>query len=183
MSNETRMLRVIMECLEAFQKASIGNLPKKIQSDIKGHACIAAGSALIPIPGVSAAASVANIWAMYATINSDIGIKFSENILKSVASGVVANLGGYITLLTVGELLKFIPGVGSFAGAAIGGGVAYAITLTSAYVYLKAITLMAKEESDFNDESKLKYEVDGILRNDQEEIKDMLKEAKKSYKA
>ena len=105
-----------------------------------------------------------------------------KNILKTVASGVVANLGGYVVLLGAGELLKFIPVFGSFVGAAIESGIAYAITIVSAYVYIKAITLMARKRIDFNNEEKLQHEVDEILRNDKEEIKAMLKEAKNSYK-
>ncbi len=182
MSGEARQIKMILDLLEAVQKSAIGDLPQKIQNDIKTHAYIAAGSALIPAPGVSAAATVANIWAMYANINSDVGIKFSKNILKTVASGVIANLGGYVTLLAAGELLKFIPGVGSLLGAAIEGGIAYAITITSAFVYIKAITLMAKKKMDFNNEQNLKYEVDEILRNDKDEIEHLLQEAKKSYK-
>ena len=174
MSNEAHEIKVIMDCLKALEKNTIGGLPEKIQSDITTHAFIAAGSSFIPVPGASAAANVANIWAMYARINSDIGITFSKNILKTVASGVVANLGGYVVLLGAGELLKFIHVFGSFVGAAI--------TLVSAYVYIKAITLMARKRIDFNNEEKLQHEVDEILRNDKEEIKAMLKEAKNSYK-
>lgn len=182
MSNEAHKIKVIMDCLKALEKNTIGGLPEKIQGDITTHAFIAAGSSFIPVPGASAAANVANIWAMYARINSDIGITFSKNILKTVASGVVANLGGYVVLLGAGELLKFIPVFGSFVGAAIESGIAYAITIVSAYVYIKAITLMARKRIDFNNEEKLQHEVDEILRNDKEEIKAMLKEAKNSYK-
>lgn len=178
MSNEAHEVKVIMDCLKALEKNTIGGLPEKIQGDITTYAFIAAGSSFIPVPGASAAANVANIWAMYARINSDIGI----NILKTVASGVVANLGGYVVLLGAGELLKFIPVFGSFVGAAIESGIAYAITIVSAYVYIKAITLMARKRIDFNNEEKLQHEVDEILRNDKEEIKAMLKEAKNSYK-
>ena len=85
-------------------------------------------------------------------------------------------------MLGAGELLKFIPVFGSFVGAAIESGIAYAITIVSAYVYIKAITLMARKRIDFNNEEKLQHEVDEILRNDKEEIKAMLKEAKNSYK-
>jgi len=179
MSNEAHEIKVIMDCLKALEKNTIGGLPEKIQGDITTHAFIAS---FIPVPGASAAANVANIWAMYARINSDIGITFSKNILKTVASGVVANLGGYVVLLGAGELLKFIPVFGSFVGAAIESGIAYAITIVSAYVYIKAITLMARKRIDFNNEEKLQHEVDEILRNDKEEIKAMLKEAKNSYK-
>lgn len=178
MSNGAHEIKVIMDCLKALEKNTIGGLPEKIQGDITTHAFIAAGSSFIPVPGASAAANVANIWAMYARINSDIGITFSKNILKTVASGVVANLGGYVVLLGAGELLKFIPVFGSFVGAAIESGIAYAITI----VYIKAITLMARKRIDFNNEEKLQHEVDEILRNDKEEIKAMLKEAKNSYK-
>ena len=129
MSNEAHEIKVIMDCLKALEKNTIGGLPEKIQGDITTHAFIAAGSSFIPVPGASAAANVANIWAMYARINSDIGITFSKNILKTVASGVVANLGGYVVLPGAGELLKFIPVFGSFVGAAIESGIAYAITI------------------------------------------------------
>ena len=40
----------------------------------------------------------------------------------------------------------------------------------------------ARKRIDFNNEEKLQHEVDEILRNDKEEIKAMLKEAKNSYK-
>lgn len=142
MSNEAHEIKVIMDCLKALEKNTIGGLPEKIQGDITT----------------------------------------SKNILKTVASGVVANLGGYVVLLGAGELLKFIPVFGSFVGAAIESGIAYAITIVSAYVYIKAITLMARKRIDFNNEEKLQHEVDEILRNDKEEIKAMLKEAKNSYK-
>ena len=82
MSNEAHEIKVIMDCLKALEKNTIGGLPEKIQGDITTYAFIAAGSSFIPVPGASAAANVANIWAMYARINSDIGITFSKNILK-----------------------------------------------------------------------------------------------------
>ena len=50
-------------------------------------------------------------------------------------------------MLGAGELFKIYTCIWLFfVGAAIESGIAYAITIVSAYVYIKAITLMARKE-------------------------------------
>ncbi len=44
MSNKAHEIKVIMDCLKALEKNTIGGLPEKIQGDITTHAFIAAGS-------------------------------------------------------------------------------------------------------------------------------------------
>lgn len=107
-------------------------------------------------------------------------VEFSTNIFKSVASGIIANLSAYAVGLTIGERLKFLPGVGTLVGAAIDIAILYALTVTSAYIYIKALTAIAKKK--LTSEDALGAEVERVLNEDKEEIKAIMKEAKKSYK-
>ena len=65
---------------------------KEIINVINKHSLIAAAAGWVPIPFVDIALVVGNVWTMYATINKVIGLSFSDNMLKSIGSGVVANL-------------------------------------------------------------------------------------------
>lgn len=182
MSDERRGTpnKLILELLEAFEKSTTGDLPKEIADCIREQGIIAVGASFAPIPGAATIGNAANVWAMYARINSKIGVEFSTNILKSVASGIIANLSAYAVGLTIGEGLKFLPGVGTLVGAAIDAAILYALTVTSAYIYIKALTAMAKKK--LTSEDALGAEVERVLNEDKEEIKAIMKEAKKSYK-
>ena len=180
MSAEGHQIKIILELLEAFEKSTTGDLPQEILDCIRMHGAIAVGASVAPIPGAATIGSAANVWTMYARINRKIGIELSNNILKSVASGIIANLGSYAVLLTIGEGLKFLPGVGTLVGAAIDAAILYALTVTSACIYIKALTAMAKKK--LISEEALGPEVERVLSEDKEEIKAIMREAKKSYK-
>ena len=68
----------------------------ELSNIIKQHALAATATAFIPVPGVDVAAIVANVWTMYVRINQEVGVSFSENVLKSIASGVIANVSSVI---------------------------------------------------------------------------------------
>ena len=176
-----RLMTAIFRMLISMDKSVRGSLPQEIRDCVLEHAMIAAGSALIPIPGACAAANVANIWTMYGRINSKVGITLSENILKTIASGVAANLGTYVLMLGVGEVLKFIPVVGTALGAAIDASIGYAVTLTSALIYINVITAFAGSGKKLNEEN-LAEKVDAYMKENAVDIKDFMREAKKSYK-
>jgi uncharacterized protein (DUF697 family) len=141
----------------------------------------AVGSAWIPIPGADVAAGAVTIWTMYGRINNKIGLSVKDNILKTIASGVLTNLTGYIAMSGVASALKFIPGIGSLGGALIMSASLYALTLASGYVYLKALCLLAEREGPNIDISKLGSAIKDILA-DEGFIKDFIKQAKKEYK-
>lgn len=180
MSMEGHQLRLIFELLEAFEKSTTGDLPKEISDCIKEHSMLAVGASIAPIPGAATIGNAANIWTMYVRINSKIGISFSTNALKSIASGIIANLGAYAVGLTIGEGLKFLPGVGTLIGAAIDAAILYSLTVTSACIYIKALTAMAKKKITSDD--ALGNEVERVLSEDKEEIKTIMREAKQAYK-
>lgn len=181
MSDLNHLLHAAFELVEAMDRTAEESLPKEIADIVKLHAKLAVGSALIPIPGADVAAGAVNIWSMYLRINNMIGMKFGESTLKTIASGVATNLASYAAVAAVGGALKFIPGIGSIAGAAIMCGTLYAVTLTSGYVYLKALTTLVKKGGNLND-NQLKSAVDNFIKNNSKEIKNFMCEAKKMYK-
>ena len=125
-------------------------------------------SAFIPIPGVDMAAAATNIWTMYVRINKELALPFGENIVKSLAAGVLTNLAGAAAgFLVVGSAFKLIPGIGSLAGAALMGGTTYAITIASGIVYMKAVTKLLNRNvsTEHVQDVDLKSAADEILRD------------------
>lgn len=157
--------------------------PEAINSIAKKHAVLGAAAGAIPIPGASAVAVATNIWYMYKEINDTLGLKFGDNKLKTIISGIVANLGSTV-LLTVGagELLKFIPGVGSVTGATIEAAVNAAITYTAAFIYLKAISVLAFRNAETMSDDDLKNEIDLYMKNNKDEVKAVFSDARNTFK-
>jgi uncharacterized protein (DUF697 family) len=121
---------------------------------------------------------------MYARINKEIGLPFSENIIKTVASGVATNLAaGALASFIVSSALSFLPGLGSASASAIMCGTCYALTLASGFVYLKILTRIFQAKSDPTTFSadKLKEVAKQVVQ--EEDIKSVMKEAKEEYKA
>jgi len=174
-------MHVAIELVQALNKQADKLLPGEIATIVKTHSALAVGSTWIPIPGADIAAAAASIWGMYARINSRIGLSFSENVLKSVASGVATNLASYAVGMTAGSLLKFIPGIGTISSAIIMSGIVYACTLVSGYVYLQALLLLAKKGNGSISEANLGQAIKDVLK-DQNTLKDLIKEAKNDYK-
>lgn len=181
MDNE-KLIRTAIDLVQLLDKAADATLPNEIVDIVKLHAKLAVGSAWIPVPGADVAAGAASIWSMYLRINSKIGMKFGENILKTIASGVATNLASYAAALAVGGALKFIPGIGSIGGALVMSATLYALTLTSGYVYLKALTAMLRRKENLTD-TQLKKSVEGFLSENVSDIKNFIKEAKRNYKS
>lgn len=181
MSDLSHLAHAAYELVEVLDKAADDALPIEIADVVKLHAKLAVGSAWIPVPGADVAAGAANIWTMYFRINSEIGMRFGESILKIIASAVATNLASYAAVLAVGGALKFIPGIGSLGGAVVMSAALYAVTLTSGYVYLKALTALLKR-GGVVDDATLKSTMDSFLKNNKAEIKNFMSEAKKSYK-
>ncbi len=177
-----KLLRTAIDLVQLLDKAADATLPDEIVDIVKLHAKLAVGSAWIPVPGADIAAGAASIWSMYLRINNKIGMQFGENILKTIASGVATNLASYAAALAIGGALKFIPAIGSIGGALVMSATLYALTLASGYVYLKTLTVMLKKKMSISD-TQLKDSVESFLRENGNEIKDFIKEAKKNYKS
>lgn len=128
-------------------------LPEDIVKIVKRHAKIAVGTAFIPVGGLDIVAATANIWTMYVSINKKLGIKFSENKMKSIGSAIASNLVQNLGITAVASGLKYT-GVGLVASIAILSGALYALTMTAGWVYLKALTNMALHDDDIENSVK-----------------------------
>jgi uncharacterized protein (DUF697 family) len=183
MSEMSHLLHLAKELVEVLDRQAESSLPQEIADVVKLHAKLAVGSALIPIPGADVAAGAATIWTMYLRINDKIGMKFGESLLKTIASGVATNLASFAAMSAVGSFLKCIPGLGTIAGAAVMAASLYAITLTSGYIYLKALTSMLRDKKGAISDEELETQVKEYMQNNQREIKDFMNEAKSGYKS
>lgn len=182
MGVDEKLLRAAIELVKVANKRIDNALPGKLAGIVKTHSMLAVGSAFVPIPGADLAAGIAAIWGMYYRINSELQLPFGENVIKSIASGVATNLTAYAGMLAFGSMLKFFPGIGTVAAIALMSAAAYALTMASGYIYLKALTvLLGERQINEISESDLRNAVDNVM-NDKQNICTFVNEAKKSYK-
>lgn len=165
----------------ALDKSAEQILPQEIVDVVKLHAKLAVSSAWIPVPGADVAAGAANVWGMYIRINNKVDIPVSENIIKTIGTGVATNLVSYMAMAGAASALKFIPGIGTMGGAILMSASLYAITLAGGYIYVKALTLLAQKGDGSVDISKIDAAVKEILGN-KEVIKNFIEAAKKDFK-
>ena len=180
MNAEKKLLEVAVDLVKLLNKEADKRLPKEIADAVKLHSTLAVGSAWIPVPGADVAAGAANIWGMYIRINKKIGIPVKENILKTIGAGVATNLASYMVTSGAASLLK-LTGVGYLWGAAIMSASLYAVTLASGFVYLKALTALARKSGGNLNISDIPKAVNDILK-EKNIIKDFIDSAKKEYK-
>lgn len=148
MNNQSQLFQVAAEVAKALNQTDDENLPGKLAGIVKLHAGIAVGSAFIPVPGADMAAAAVNIWTMYVRINKELELPFTENLVKSIATGVVTNLGAAaMTSMVIGSAFKFIPGLGSVGGAAVMGATIYGVTLTAGIIYMKALSKLLSNKN------------------------------------
>lgn len=181
---DNHLVQAAKELTKAMNRVADETLPGKLAGIVKLHAALAVGSAFIPVPVADMAAAAANIWTMYVRINKELGLPFGENLIKSVAAGVVTNLGGAVAgVVVVGSVLKVIPAIGSFGGAVVMGTTIYAITITSGIVYMKAVAkLLTKKSVTQVSEADLTSATSELI-GDRQQIKEILKAAKREYRA
>ena len=177
------------ELIKTMDKAVDDSLPKDIADIVKFHSKGAAISGIASgwVPGIGAAAAVTVsagfVWTMYGRINAKIDLPFSKNIIKSVASGIATNLASYaIGGIAISTVFSLLPGLGTTGAVVIAGGTCYALTLASGYVYLKVLNRVFKAGNDpiSMTAEKLKKVAKTVVEN--EDIKAVMKEAKKGYK-
>ena len=153
------------------------DISDEIVNNIYGFAGGAVAASLVPVPGLDVALATADIWMMYARINNLLGISFSENMMKSIGSAVIANITANIGQMAVGSALKFIPGIGSFMGGALMGVTVFGTTVAAGWIYLKALCNFYGNGGT----GDLEASVRDVLENDKDEIRNIIKEEKKNY--
>lgn len=149
------------------------------------HAGIAGGLALIPIPFASTPLVLGNLYTMYGRINSALGIKFSENFLKSIGGMLASNLAGFAAGTVACQFIKFIPLLGSIGGAVAEGAINFAMTKVQGALYCEWLKEMVEKkainENGHVDETVGKTVMEDICK-DKERIKDMVEKEKQNAK-
>jgi len=189
MSSNHHILHAAKELVHTLNAAVDDNLPAEIAEIVKTHSAGAAAASVaagwIPGAGGLAAAGICAgfVWTMYGRINSKIGLPLTENIVKSLATGVATNLAaGLVGALVLQTIFSLFPGIGSLAAATVAGGTGYALTLACGYVYLKLLTKLFLDGNDPTkmDESSLKNAASSVAAS--ENMKDVIASAKSDYK-
>lgn len=182
------LLRQAKKLVFAMDHAADRGLPNEIAEIVKFHSKGAAAAALAAgwIPGAGGTAAVLTsagfIWSMYGRIGSKIGLPFSKNVLKSLASGVATNLAAYVVGgIALSTAFSFVPGLGSVGASIVVGAVCYALTLASGYVYLKIMTNLFKKGIDLSSvtEQQLKEMAAAVAK--ESDVRQVLKAAKEDF--
>ena len=159
-----------------------------IKDILKVHSGIALALAWLPLPAAGPTMCFVNICGMYMRINAALRLPFTKSVVKSVAGMIGSNLAGYVALSvgTVGsELLKFIPVLGSVAGALAEGAIFYAVTGMQGKLYCEWLRFMLGRRAIAKDGSydeKTAREAMEEIFADKERIRDMFKRAKEEAK-
>lgn len=181
--DEGHLVKAATELAKEINKAVDEHLPQRLAGMVKLHAGLAVGSAFIPVPVADVAAAAANTWAMYVRINRELQLPFGENATKSLAAGVMTNIGSNVAgLMVAASAAKLLPGLGTLGGAALMAATVYALTIAAGIVYMKAVTKLLRAKSAHQvTEEDLRYAAEEILK-DKATIRSIVDDAKKSYK-
>lgn len=190
MSSDHHILHAAKELVHALNEAVDGNLPEEIAEIVKSHSAGAAAASVaagwLPGAGGIAAAGICAgfVWTMYGRINSRIGLPLTDNLVKSLATGVATNLAtGFVGALALQTVFSIFPGLGSIAAATIAGATGYALTLAAGYVYLKLLThlFLSGKDPRSMDESSLRQAADNVAAS--ANMREVISDAKAAYKS
>ena len=157
------LLKIATELVGLLDKGADILLPEKVVDVVKLHSKVAAGAAWLPT-GFDIAAGGANIWTMYVRINNKLGLQFKKNILKTIGSGVAANLSSYSAMMLASEGIK-ATGVGYIPAAIMETAVMYALNITSGWIYLNALLWLAKRHGSDVESGNLGDAVKEVMKD------------------
>jgi uncharacterized protein (DUF697 family) len=181
------LMHAVAKLAEEIDTTLKEQLGAELAKIIQTHALLGAAAGAIPVPGVDLAALTANTWTMYVRINKAANLPFSEHAVKSVALGIGTNLLSTIPALlfaaTAGSIVKFVPGLGTFAGMVADAAAYYATTLVAAFFYVKMLTMLIAQKRAFTDDN-LRQVAEEVKedRSFKDEMKQTFKAAKEGYK-
>ena len=191
---EKMYINQIMDQLEECFTAKGETLADKAEGIIKNYALAAATTCAASswVPGVGgticSAVSVGFVFTMYYKLAKIFNIRIKKNMLKSLASFIVANMAGRIAgsilLMTVGSL---IPGIGAVSSSILGAAISYAVVCGAGeiFIYMLNDILKAKKEVEIDalsDMTEEEWEIVAKKVMENVDMEKLLKEGMKSYK-
>ncbi len=115
------------------QRVNLEEKRKKAKSIILHHATGGGLVGFVPIPFSDAPILIANEMGMVARIMNIYNLDSYIDLVKSLVGAGIGEFISSIAIWLVGQLIEFIPGVGSIIGATITASVAATITYTIGY--------------------------------------------------
>ena len=161
----------------------------QLEKTVINHALTAAGAAALSgaLPGAgstaAAAVSIGAIVTMYVNLGNMLGIRLGKGLLRTLASAVVADLGGSIAaILLVSTVLSFIPGIGTVGAAGIMGLTSFCYVYLAGTFYLKMVAKIVKSGKSAENMSEEELKKAILQAAEGVDMKAAVKEAAGAYK-
>lgn len=154
-------------------------------------ATVVSAAALMPGAGptIAVVGQTGVVYAMYARMSKALGVRFSENALKTIASAVVSNIAAnaasVLATLAASTLLSFIPVVGTSAAGVLTTAIAFATVYVSALSYGSILQAIGRKHVDDMSAKELRQLVKEEMaqRDISGEMKEMIDLYRKAGKA
>ncbi len=146
-----RTYQILPEAVKkSFTNAQKVNIDKKAEDALAWSTAYITGSfgaGFTPIPFSDAAVLVPIQVGMLAHITTIFGVSLNKSIISGIVGSVVGSGGAAMAgRYIVSNLLKLIPGVGTFVGGMISGGTASILTTALAVSYIEVMKKVAEAE-------------------------------------
>ena len=157
------------------QKVNIEQKVKEARKWMLGYITGCGAIGLSPIPFSDAPLLASAQLGMIAHITTIFGLPVDKALLTSIISAIGGISGATLTGKTlVSNLLKFIPGAGTVAGAAISSSVAATVTTALGLAYINVLKYILEEEAN-----GVEVSVDSIVEKMKSEFNKEIKFSKK----
>lgn len=194
MSMETQYLKTLVYGLKGYIKNA-----ENVEKIIVTHSLAAAGSALASGWMTGTGGAIATglafgfVISMYYGICKECNISIGKNVLRALASVVVAETAAYLGVILAAELvLSFIPVVGNLSASFLAGIVNFGMVYVAGALFVKMMVNVFKAKGEIGNmtEEELKNAMKDVSTRDNikaayDESKDVYKQAKNddSYNA
>ena len=184
------ILKVGIRSLDRYLRTEAKDMDEKIEKMIIKHALAAAAAAVASgwIPGagstIATGIAIGFVWAMYYRLCSLLNIPISKNILKTLASVVIAEVAAYVgVVLVASAAISFIPAVGNLSASWLCAIMNFGMVYAAGYIFILMISEVLKAKTDAGAMSEKEWEekAKDVMKNIN--MKEVFKEAKKSYKS
>lgn len=152
MSKDTNKLNGTIENLVSIINGQGGSVSaEELNKLVKSHAAGASASMIASgaIPGVgstiAAGIEIGFVWSMYYRICGRLNIDIRKNVLKTLGSAIVTNMGASVAAqIIAGTVLSIIPGIGTVGAAMVNGLMGYSLTYYSGIVFMQLLVRVFK---------------------------------------
>ena len=191
---EKMYINQLMDGLKEYSKVDGATVADQAELIINRHALAAAAAATAAgwVPGVGSTIcttiSVSFVWSMYYRLANLFQIRISKNILKTVASAIVAEtvcyIGGQVVAMAISSL---IPGLGSVSSAIIGATLSCTLVYACGEIFIYMLTEILKAKKDLKENTLANLteeEWEEIAKKvmDKVDMDSLIKEGMKFYK-